>query len=258
MSRKAPPPVGADVQPYAPQQPYIQDLLTRAGHQMQGAPPQYYQGGLVAGRNPAEDWASNYTLNAAKGSLQGDANRADSSANFGLNAMDLKNNPYVGDYAAAAARPITDNLMESIIPQLRLNAAGGGQAGSSRAGIAEGLASGKATQQIADQSAGIYNNAYSQGLDTYGKTLSLLPQLQQMQLVPGMAASAVGENQRAFDQHNIDAAKGKWDYEQMAPWLQLAMYQGLIQGNYGGRTTPIQDSGSPWYLRTLDPLGGVF
>lgn len=246
MGRKAPPPAGSVVEPWGPQQPYLRDLLGRAGHQMNQGAPQYFQGNMVAGRNPAETWASQYTMGLAQNQLPYEAQRASGAANFGLNAMDIANNQYVKDYAVSAARPVTDNLMESIIPQLRLNAAGGGQAGSSRAGIAEGLASAKATQQIADQTAGIYNNAYGQGLDTYGRTLAQLPAIQQMQLMPSIAASAVGDNQRAYEQSLIDAAKGKWDYEQMAPWLTLAMYQGLIQGNYGGTTTPTQQRGMSW------------
>src|SRR5262245_43819878 len=60
----------------------------------------------------------------------------------------------------AAVRPIYQNLQEGVLPQLRSGAAAAGQYGSSRQGIAEGLASGRASQAAGDTAAKIAESAY--------------------------------------------------------------------------------------------------
>lgn len=288
--------------PWAPQQPSIQRTFDTANQLADKGPPQFFPGQLVAGRNKNELAAQNsLTGYAAKlpgiqAGLQGSGNdimgqflnsqaKAQSGINdtrqqaqFGLNAPNLESNPYLASYMQAADRPLQQNLNENIIPQTRLGSINAGQAGSSRAGIAEGLAGGRTQQAIGDTNAKIASDAYNQGLNTYSNTLNLLPQLsgqelamggqnlqslaipqfqagveQQFGTMPGEIQSALGTNQRQFDQSNIDAQRQKFEFQQLAPWLLLSLFQGATSGNFGGTVQGENDIKGP--KNGLDPLG---
>jgi hypothetical protein len=85
-------------------------------------------------------------------------------------ALDPANNPALQSYMAAATRPISENLLYNVLPNVRSGAAGAGQYGSSRQGIAEALAANKAFQEMGDVSANIANQGYQTGLGVAGQT----------------------------------------------------------------------------------------
>lgn len=61
----------------------------------------------------------------------------------------------------SAARRLGETYSEQVMPQIRGQAVAAGQYGSSRQGIAEGLASKALTNSVGDMSANMYNNAYN-------------------------------------------------------------------------------------------------
>lgn len=87
------------------------------------------------------------------------------------------NNPYLDQQIAGIGTDISNNLNRNIMPGLRSEAVANGQYGSSRQGIAEGLATQGATQQLANQSANLRSAAYEAAQTRQGTAASNLSNL---------------------------------------------------------------------------------
>jgi hypothetical protein len=83
-------------------------------------------------------------------------------------------NPYLDQQIAGIGTDISNNLTQNILPQLRSGAVASGQYGSSRQGIAEGLAVQSANQQLANQSANVRSGAYQQAQGLQNNTANNL------------------------------------------------------------------------------------
>lgn len=125
-----------------------------------------------------------------------------------------------GDYDRAAlnnamnanAQAATQQFQRNVLPTLNTQANMSGQAGSSRAGIAEGLATSDLNQQIANQNASMIWNAEQQA------------QQRKMAGAQGMAGLLQGYNQLGQYQNQL----------QNLPLESLLTYKNLIGGNMGG------------------------
>lgn len=209
--------------PWKAQQPYLktgfgraQDLLNR---------PDF---------DPAQTQGYNMALGYAD-SMSPMIGNAQSALNFAMNPNILSpdSNPYLQQYAEAAARPLMQNLTESILPSLGSSAELAGQYGGSRQGIAEGIAARGTQQAIADQNSRIFSNAYGQGLNTMMQGIGQSGNVANLGLMPSNIYQSVG-GQR-----------------QQVPWQNLQNYMGTVGGNYGStQTTP---TGNP--LGSLIGLG---
>lgn len=82
-----------------------------------------------------------------------------------LGAGNVQNNPYLNAAMEAAIRPVTQQFQESVMPGIKQGAMGAGQMGSSRQGIAEGIASRGYMDTIGDMTAQMGSQAYGQGLN---------------------------------------------------------------------------------------------
>lgn len=118
---------------------------------------------------------------------------------FGLNAPNIKNNPYLGQYMDAATRPLTQQLEMGQLPSIRSQAADAGQQGSSRQGVAEGVARGLTNQAIGDTRAQIANQAYGQGLGAQANAINAAQQsygqdIQRQLAGVGLAQQSYGQD----------------------------------------------------------------
>lgn len=221
--------------PWGPQQGYLKEIFAEAQKLYKGGGPQFYPGQMTAGFNPTEKAAQGSLLNFATSFAPGFLKSTqDTQKYLTTTALDPTNNPYLAKAASAAARPIGQNLAEYILPNIRGGAMASGMYGSSRQGIAEGLAAGRASQEIGDLTSRMYSEAYDSGLRSATTAQALAPQIMSMGTVPANALSAVGQQQRTFEQALIDEQIQRFMYGQNLPWQQLSQYQNLIQGNYGG------------------------
>lgn len=150
-----------------------------------------------------------------------------------LNAPDLANNPYLEPYMQAATRPLEQQLQFSTMPGIRSQFTGAGQYGSSRQGVAEGVAQGLTNQAIGDTRAKIASQAYGQGLDQQARAMSLFPQVMQQGQVPYDIVNQIGAlRQQMTNQQQTD------------PYKRLQEYANILSGggNLGGTTTaPVQN-----------------
>jgi len=184
------------------QQPFFEDLFSRAQQFSQGAP-----------LSPLERQGQAGTLAAAQG-LSPFITGAQQAGQF-LASPELlspETNPFLAQTAQAASRPIMQALQEMELPGIGREAIGAGQFGSSRHGIAEGIAKRGALQQIGDVSADIFSRGYGQGLQGMLGGLQAAPQTAALGLLPSQIMSQVGREQR------------------LAPFEQLSQFRDILGG----------------------------
>lgn len=179
----------------------------------------------------------NEALGAA-GSQRELAGAGADATKFGLHdALYASSNPALKGYMDAAARPITEQLTEATLPAIRAGATANGQYGSSRQGIAEGIASGKASQAIGDTESKIANQGYQSGLDTMTRSLGLLPQTQGAQTQGALTTSGVGDTQQGMAQKTLDNNISQQVYNAGVPFNVGSNIANLALGTPGGGTS---------------------
>ena len=110
---------------------------------------------------------------AEEGVLQGGANAQGNAGMYGQYGQaganmlgqyaNPGNNPYLQQQIGQLGTNIGQNLQRNILPGINQGFAGAQQRGSSRHGIAQGLALQGAQQQFQEGATGLYSNAYNQG-----------------------------------------------------------------------------------------------
>ncbi len=242
-------------EPWQGQQPFIRDIFQQAQKQFRGPAPTYFPGSTVAPVSQATTQAQNLAQQYATGTGQQQVQGVQGAHQFALNAPDVANNQYVQNAAQAAINPVFDTLEERALPLIRSQALATGGFGGSRQQLAEGNAVRDATREALDRSAGLFERAYGQGLDAQSKALGLAPQTYNLGLAGAETLGQVGAQQRQYEQQVIDDAIARHNFEQSLPATQLAQYQNLIQGNFGGQTTSLGKS--PGQGQTASTLGGA-
>lgn len=182
--------------PFQTQLPYLADLYGRTGSLIDKD--------MVAGIDPLQAKGGEMIVDAA-GNLSPYISGAQgaSSRLFSGEFMDPSSNPYLAKSAQAAINPIFEQLTETALPSIRGDAGLTGNVGSSRQGLAEGTAIGKATQAAGDITSGMYSDAYGQGLNAMVQGLSMAPQIADLSFMPGRAISDVGTARRDIEQQKL-------------------------------------------------------
>lgn len=217
------------------------DLLMQGARDLYGAGgPQYFGGQTYAGATPQELQARQMATGYATGAGQGFANQLRSGEQFWLNPENIFNPQNIPGFQAATAgvtQDVTRNLTENILPGIRGTSIGGGTLGSSRQGISEGLAVGRTNDALATTLGNMNMQAYGQGLNMYNNAAARAPQTYAMGLAPSQTLNDVGQAGRADEQQKIDAAKTKFDFEQLRPLLNLEFLKQMtgVMGQYGGK-----------------------
>jgi hypothetical protein len=170
-------------------------------------------------------------------------------------ALDITKNPGLAGNIEAATRPIEQQLTESTLPAIRDSAEKSGNFGSSRQGIAEGLASGRASQAIGDATSGIVSKAYDTNVNAQLKALGLLPSTVGTQTTGDLTTSNVGDVRQGMSQALLGQDVSNFNYDQLAPYLQSKDIMSLLTGLPGG-TTQTTSSG-PQKNPLTSALGGA-
>lgn len=261
------------------QSPEQQELLNAAMpglRQFAATVPKRYAGPTVAGFDPLQtqgqqdvlgavpaiqrlaDTGSNTLIDAAQtGATTFTPNLRDNSS---VNPSDRLNN-----YITASTRPISQNFQETVLPGIRGEAVTTGNFGSSRQGIAEGLAAGRESQAIGDTAAKLSGEAYGTDVNQAERNyeanlnadqaaaslnqqardaavrarlsaLGLLPTVTGLQTAPGTTESGVGDVRQMLAQAGINADVAGYNFDQFAPFLQSQELLSVLQGLPGGTT----------------------
>ena len=230
------------VEPWKEQQPALKQLMARA-QENSLQPRTMYPGQLTAQPTALETEGQQGIVNAARWKIPGQVSNVLSAQDFALNLpQNVTTNPAVTGQIDAVQGRLNDNLNQNIIPGIQGGAVQAGQVGSSRQGIAEGLAVKGTQQALGDASASIIANAFNKGIDAQGRATALAPQVAGLATMPGSLLSAAGAQNRGFQQAAIDESVRRYDFGQNEELNRLGNLQQLIQGNLGGTTT---QSGPP-------------
>ncbi len=226
----------------SPQQQEISNLAFPFAQQFGQQALQLPSGSGIAGFAPAEQQAQQGALNVA-GSSQLGGQAAGTLGNIlSPGFLDPASNPALGAQSQAVTDVATQNLLNNILPALRSGASVSGgpfSGGSSREGIAEGLAVGETQRAITNALAGLQAQNFQTGLGAQVQGLGLTPQTQAGQLFGPGIQGAVGAQQRGLEQAQLGEQQQRETLQQLLPLLQSQQLFGLLAGTPGaqGQTT---------------------
>lgn len=179
-------------------------------------------------------------------------------------ALDPSTNPGLMKSIQFAQLPVQQQFQENTIPTLRSNATAVGGLGSSREGIAEGIAARGEEQSLGNIAAGMTNQNYLNALDQMTRAMGLTPSVQGAQITPATTVSGVGDVQQAMDQANRAYAYQSALFPQenlLATAQALAGIEGALPGGTTTSTGTGTTNPQPWQYALgagslLSGLGG--
>ncbi len=183
-----------------------------------------------------------------------------SSLNNYLGAYD-PNKTGLNSAIAANNNQLDWNYDTSVAPQLRQGATEAGQYGSSRAGVAEGIAQAQLSQQKVNSGAQLaYQDQQAYNQNQLGVLNNLSSITKGLNSGNGLQFDA-GQLQQTQNQNQINGDLQKWAYQNNVSLNDLLAYQQLVSGNMGGTTTGNTkssggDSGGG-ALGTIGTVGGA-
>jgi len=202
--------------------PYYQDIYQQAGA---------LQAPDISGSLATQGLAGQGFLDYAQ-QLQGQiAPAQQASANILQFGTDPSNNPAFQQYLQLANEQLTQRYQQQVAPALRNQAVAAGNVGSSRAGVAEGIAQQGLTSAQGRLTADLTNRAYGQGLQAQLQALSLAPQTAGLGQMAPLAMLQAAATQQAGE---------TGQYQQDLSNLQA--YQQLISGGGGQPQAPLPQS----------------
>lgn len=214
-----------------------------------GEMPQAYEGSTIPGLNSMQK-AANRSLVGAAGDQQ-DIFRSlmgAQGAMFDKDFLDISKNPNTQAAMNAAAQPITEQLMETVMPRIDAEAITAGGFGGSRQGVAQGNAVGEAAEAIGNLTGRMGSDLYGQQLTAQGRAMALAPQTQAMATTPGQTLGAIGDRQWGMDAARAQEMKDAFMLNQFMPLQMGQAFAGMGSGIPGGMqisTTPGTTT-SPW------------
>jgi hypothetical protein len=267
--------------PWGPQGDALRSAFGDAANiyaSQQGTP--FYGGDLYANMNPLTDQGIQASQNFSTGAGADAANSAMGAGSdmlgLGGRAYDAlfsaagqdptkaniaaagqyADNPYMSGMIDAASRDVTRNLYENQIPGLNQAATGSGNMDSSRAGVAQGIMSRGAADQIGDIASSMRGQAYSQGLGLAENARSTnMNALNAATGAFGQGMGAMGQGYGMANQNNQNLIQGgqlyqqdaqgqdnadfaQWQGQDQRPNDLLQRYYGIIgANNWGGTST---------------------
>lgn len=247
-------------EPWAGQQPYLQDLFARAQSASQQTPT-YFPGQTVAPQSQATQQSLAMGQQTAQ-NLQPAAQATTDSMIFNLGAgRDVGNNPYLQSAIQAAINPVMQNFSSvgGPLANIRSHFTAGNSGGSgTREGIAAGVAQRGLQQQVGDISSTMTFNAYQQAQDNALRTLALAPQTMQAASYPAQLLGQVGGAQDAYAQQLINAQIERHNFQQQAPWIPLQNYGQLVAGgNFGSSGTATSTAPGTRTNPLMQGIGGA-
>lgn len=201
--------------------------------------PRYFPGQTFAGPTQSELLSQGMMRDYAGGTGSAFANQVVSGDQFWLNPENIFRPENIPGFRASQ-QAITDlttrNLTEQILPSIRSGSVAQGALGGSRQEIGEGLAVEGTSRGIADALAQMELGAYGQGLNMYNAAAARAPQTFAVGAAPAGLLEYSGGVERANEQQAIDAAMARFNFEELAPLLNLEALQALTgtAGQYGG------------------------
>lgn len=159
---------------------------------------------LVAGFDPFQTAGQNLGAQNAYG-LQGAVNNTFGAYGNALNPNSSFNSPLYQNALQSTLNPILRNFQQNVVPSIGRQAAGVGQPGSSRQGVAEGIASQGLMQNISDIGSQYAQNAFNQGINSRNQALGQASQLGQFSFMPSQGLMDIGAQRQGLNQQYLNS-----------------------------------------------------
>lgn len=230
-------------------------------------PPKMTGPSTVLPFNPLQQQAQAGAVNTAMGPLMNfSSGMMDASNWLNFGALSPDTNPWLKGTAEAAMRPITENLTQSALPNIRSQAYGDGWFGGTGQQNAEAQAVNLASRNMADTTGKIYSDAFQGGMDRMVKNLALAPQTASLGMYPWQVLEGVGGQQYARDTAYGEDMFNRDMFNQQSGYLAskdvLATLMGLGTGTSSTTTMPSPGiggmiSGGLGGMATMGGLSGL-
>ena len=215
----------------------------------EGGRIQYFPGSTVAGFVPEQNTAQNLIMNRAReGSplLTSAQNQNKLTGEGGYLNTDTISGKYINSNTNPYLAGYVQKAYETSLPQVDTSAIQAGRYGSDAWANMKG-------RTMADISSNIYGNAYTTERqmqenayqDERNRMMQAIqnsPTLAQADYYDLDRMAQVGAEKQAMNQSLIDAAREKWEFEQMEPWKRLAMYNNILSGGMGGVSQSVTEA----------------
>jgi hypothetical protein len=216
----------------------------------------------IANFNPNEIAAQSGAINAATGQGNQLGNSAFGAQQFMLSPemLNPNTNPYLQMHGNNIASTMNQSFTDTVLPALRSGdtmTSGPYAGGNTRAGIAEGVASGRNSQAIGNSVTDLYNRAYGQGLGAMTSAVQNNPSAQQGLLFGANVQGQVGGQQRAMDQAKLDEQNQLQMLQYQLPFLKAQDLLGLMQGMPGATGVSTTTGATPSTGGVKGALGGA-
>jgi hypothetical protein len=202
--------------PWAGQQPHLQDIFARA-QALSNVPQTFYHGSTFAGLSPESEVALQLqTQRARAGSPLTNAAQTELTRTLGGGYLDPTSNPAF-QKAAGDIQSRVSGMFSA-----------GGRYGS-------GAMANQANEALSSLAA----QTYGQERENMMRGMMFAPQLAQQDYFDAAKLAEVGGIREDLAQQAIDEAVARHTFAQSEPWQRLALFNQMIQGNYGGQSTSI-------------------
>jgi len=231
--------------PWGPLQPYMLENLEGLSQMAGGR--QYFPGDAVADLTPEQLQSLQMMMGAAGGIGEYNVGLGEAMGSYmSPDFMDPNRNPYMQQYVEGAIRPITQQYQEQVLPGIRSGAriTGGADYGSTRQGVAEGIAARGYQDVVGDVTSGIYTDLYGQNIEAQQRAMSMSPMYAQMMGMPASMYGAAGDVLQRQQQAEIGGEMAAYDYNRDIDWNEMSQLYGLASGTPYGTST--QEGAGPW------------
>lgn len=243
-------------EPWGSQRPFLEYGFDQAGKLYNSGGPEYFGKSTVAPMS-GNTMAAN-TMLANRGLMGSDVNRnAQGLANNTMQGGFLNSNPHLSAMSNAAARDVTRQYKQTVMPGINATFGGAGRTGSKAHENAMYGAQAQLGNSLADMNANLYGNNYESERDRMLQTQGMAPGLAATDYQDINAVAQAGQRVDAQAQGVLDDQVARFDHYQSAPERSLQNYIAAIQGNYGGQATTEVSSGAKNRARNQGALGGA-
>lgn len=244
--------------PWAPQQSYLTSVFDQASNLNRNPTSQYYPGKAVADMTPGQTggYQSIIDKGLAGSPLMPAANKTALDTING-SYLDPSTNPWIKKSFDASADAVGNAYKTTTAPQTDAAMAMNGRYGSGAYANMRGnneRALGTTLDNLATSTYGA--NYARERQNQLNQTNNVGNLIQASYLDPTAAVNAGGALQ-AQQQKMIDAEMAKYNYNRDAPWMDLAKYKAMIDGNYGQYGTTTMTTPIPQGNTAGMAMGGI-
>lgn len=201
----------------------------QARGQILDQPLEYYPGQTVAGQDPATLEAYDTALARARGG-NATMNLGESYTQdvLGGKYLSPESNPYLRDTYDLAARAVTDNYRDSVLPMLESRFGSAGQSRSAGYMGARSRADQALGRSLGDLGTQIYGGAYENERGRMESARAAGQMYADEDVRNINAISAVGAQRTAYQQSLLDDLLARFNFRRDEPFMRIGRYAGII------------------------------